>query len=215
MEAAYREFLTGLAKNGYAQNGSGITDYSNSMLTVQEIARLNGYTDEQMQEFFNEFMEGLVGKKNWRKIKNGVQANVKRVPIVGATTSKILTKVSQVDRKIAPKAGMRAGVATRRTVKSNENKGQNNNGKKPKREKTKNHRKTNPDRVKSAQERYREAQKEYNDLDRKTNKTPEDKIKKEAARKAMNKALKDMEKSPNDSNRAKGQPSKGGGNKKR
>ena len=87
------------------------------MLTVQEIARLNGYTDEQMQEFFNEFMEGLVGKKNWRKIKNGVQANVKRVPIVGAATSKILTKVSQVDRKIAPKAGMRAGVATRRTVK--------------------------------------------------------------------------------------------------
>ena len=117
VEAAYREFLTGLAKNGYAQNGSGITDYSNSMLTVQEIARLNRYTDEQMQEFFNEFMEGLVGKKNWRKIKNGVQANVKRVPIVGAATSKILTKVSQVDRKIAPKAGMRAGVATRRTVK--------------------------------------------------------------------------------------------------
>ena len=31
----------------------------------------------------------------------------------------------------------------------------------------------------------------------------------------MGKALKDMEKSPNDSNRAKGQPSKGGGNKKR
>ena len=46
-------------------------------------------------------------------------------------------------------------------------------------------------------------------------KQEEDKIKKEAARKAMNKALKDMEKSPNDSNRAKGQPSKGGGNKKR
>jgi len=215
VEAAYREFLTGLARNGYAQDGSGITDYSNSMLTVQEIARLNGYTDEQMQEFFNEFIEGVVGKKNWRKIKNGVQANVKRIPIVGAATSKILTKVSQVDRKIAPEAGTKAGVATRRTVKSNENKGQNNNGKKPKREKTKNHRKTNPDRVKSAQERYREAQKEYNDLDRKTNKTPEDKIKKEAARKAMNKALKDMEKSPNDSNRTKGQPSKGGGNKRR
>ena len=101
------------------------------------------------------------------------------------------------------------------TNKSNENKGQNNNGKKPKREKTKNHRKTNPDRVKSAQERYREAQKEYNDLDRKTNKTPEDKIKKKSARRAMDKALKDMEKSPNDSNRAKGQPSKGGGNKRR
>lgn len=30
----------------------------------------------------------------------------------------------------------------------------------------------------------------------------------------MDKALKDMEKSPNDSNRTKGQPSKGGGNKK-
>ena len=87
------------------------------MLTVQEIARLNGYTDEQMQEFFNEFIEGVVGKKNWRKIKNGVQANVKRIPIVGAATSKILTKVSQVDRKIAPEAGTKAGVATRRTVK--------------------------------------------------------------------------------------------------
>ena len=117
VEAAYREFLTGLARNGYAQDGSGITDYSNSMLTVQEIARLNGYTDEQMQEFFNEFIEGVVGKKNWRKIKNGVQANVKRIPIVGAATSKILTKVSQVDRKIAPEAGTKAGVATRRTVK--------------------------------------------------------------------------------------------------
>ncbi len=87
------------------------------MLTVHEIARLNGYTDEQMQEFFNEFIEGVVGKKNWRKIKNGVQANVKRVPIVGAATSKILTKVSQVDRKIVPEAGTKAGVATRRTVK--------------------------------------------------------------------------------------------------
>ncbi len=31
----------------------------------------------------------------------------------------------------------------------------------------------------------------------------------------MDKALKDMEKSPNDSNRIKGQPSKGGGNKRR
>ena len=50
VEAAYREFLTGLARNGYAQDGSGITDYSNSMLTVQEIARLNGYTDEQIKE---------------------------------------------------------------------------------------------------------------------------------------------------------------------
>ena len=117
VEAAYREFLTGLARNGYAQDGSGITDYSNSMLTVHEIARLNGYTDEEMQEFFNEFIEGVVGKKNWRKIKNGVQANVKRIPIVGAATSKILTKVSQVDRKIAPEAGTKAGVATRRTVK--------------------------------------------------------------------------------------------------
>ena len=87
------------------------------MLTVHEIARLNGYTDEEMQEFFNEFIEGVVGKKNWRKIKNGVQANVKRVPIVGAATSKILTKVSQVDRKIVPEAGTKAGVATRRTVK--------------------------------------------------------------------------------------------------
>jgi len=64
VEAAYREFLTGLARNGYAQDGSGITDYSNSMLTVQEIARLNGYTDEEMQKFVNEFMEGLIGKKN-------------------------------------------------------------------------------------------------------------------------------------------------------
>ena len=88
------------------------------MLTVHEIARLNGYTDEEMQEFFNEFIEGVVGKKNWRKIKNGVQANVKRVPIVGAATSKILTKVSQVDRKIVPEAGTKAGVATRRTVKN-------------------------------------------------------------------------------------------------
>ena len=58
-----------------------------------------------------------MAKKNWRKIKNGVQANVKRIPIVGAATSKILTKVSQVDRKIAPEAGTKAGVATRRTVK--------------------------------------------------------------------------------------------------
>ena len=101
------------------------------------------------------------------------------------------------------------------TNKSNEEGEQNNNKRKPKREKTKNHRKTNPDRVKSAQERYREAQKEYNDLNRKTNKTPEDKIKKDEAKKAMGKALKDMEKSPNDSNRTKGQPSKGGGNKRR
>ena len=31
----------------------------------------------------------------------------------------------------------------------------------------------------------------------------------------MDKALKDMEKSPNDSNRTKGQPSRGGGTKKR
>jgi len=31
----------------------------------------------------------------------------------------------------------------------------------------------------------------------------------------MDKALKDMEKSPNDSNRTKGQPSRGGENKKR
>ena len=44
---------------------------------------------------------------------------------------------------------------------------------------------------------------------------PEDKIKKESARRAMDKALKDMEKSPNDSNRTKGQPSRGGENKKR
>ena len=118
VEAAYREFLTGLARNGYAQDGSGITDYSNSMLTVHEIAGLNGYTDEEMQEFFNEFIEGVVGKKNWRKIKNGVQANVKRVPIVGAATSKILTKVSQTDRKIAPEAGMKAGRATGNGVKT-------------------------------------------------------------------------------------------------
>lgn len=117
VEAVYREFLTGLARNGYAQNGSGITDYSNSMLIVQEIARLNGYTDEEMQKFVNEFMEGLIGKQKWRNFKNGVQANVKRVPIVGNATSKILTKVSQVDRKIAPKAGMKAGVATGRTIK--------------------------------------------------------------------------------------------------
>ena len=38
---------------------------------------------------------------------------------------------------------------------------------------------------------------------------------KKSARRAMDKALKDMEKSPNDSNRVKGQPSKGGGNKRR
>ena len=38
---------------------------------------------------------------------------------------------------------------------------------------------------------------------------------KKSARRAMDKALKDMEKSPNDSNRTKGQPSKGGGNKRR
>ena len=101
------------------------------------------------------------------------------------------------------------------TNKSNEEGEQNNNRRKPKREKTKNHRKTNPDRVKSAQERYEEAQKEYNDLDRKTNKTPEDKINKKSAKRAMDKALKDMEKSPNDSNRVKGQPSKGGGNRRR
>ena len=101
------------------------------------------------------------------------------------------------------------------TNKSNEEGEQNNNRRKPKREKTKNHRKSNPDTVKSAQERYEEAQKEYNDLDRKTNKTPEDKINKKSARRAMDKALKDMEKSPNDSNRTKGQLSKGGGNKRR
>ena len=38
---------------------------------------------------------------------------------------------------------------------------------------------------------------------------------KKSARRAMDKALKDMEKSPNDSNRTKGQPSRGEGNKKR
>lgn len=114
MEAAYREFLTGLAKNGYAQNGSGITDYDASMLTVQEIARLNGYTDEEMQKFINGFMEGLIGKKNWRNFKNGVQANVKRVPIVGAATSKILTKVSQVDRKIKDREGKNIGIGVRK-----------------------------------------------------------------------------------------------------
>lgn len=114
VEAAYREFLTGLAKNGYAQNGSGITDYDASMLTVQEIARLNGYTDEEMQKFINGFMEGLIGKKNWRNFKNGVQANVKRVPIVGAATSKILTKVSQVDRKIKDREGKNIGIGVRK-----------------------------------------------------------------------------------------------------
>ena len=144
--------------------------------------------------------------------KTSGKSNTNSAPVTPQTK---LTSKSPVKSSTSRGRGRGKKKKNNSTNKSNEEGEQNNNKRKPKREKTKNHRKTNPDRVKSAQERYKEAQKEYNDLDRKTNKTPEDKIKKESARRAMDKALKDMEKSPNDSNRTKGQPSKGGGNKKR
>ena len=144
--------------------------------------------------------------------KTSGKSNTNSVPVTPQTKP---TSKSPVKSSTSRGRGRGKKKKNNSTNKSNEEGEQNNNKRKPKREKTKNHRKTNPDRVKSAQERYEEAQKEYNDLDRKTNKTPEDKIKKESARRAMDKALKDMEKSPNDSNRTKGQPSKGGGNKKR
>ena len=144
--------------------------------------------------------------------KTSGKSNTNSAPVTPQTK---LTSKSPVKSSTSRGRGRGKKKKNNSTNKSNEEGEQNNNKRKPKREKTKNHRKTNPDRVKSAQERYEEAQKEYNDLDRKTNKTPEDKINKKSARRAMDKALKDMEKSPNDSNRTKGQPSKGGGNKKR
>ncbi len=121
VEAAYREFLTQVAQNGYIRNGEGITDYENTMLTLQEIARLNGYTDEEMQKFINGFMEGLIGKEKWRAAKDKAQAFVKRVPIVGKATSRILTKVSQADRQIKDREGKNVGIGVRKGKISTKN----------------------------------------------------------------------------------------------
>ncbi len=59
-------------------------------------------------------MEGLIGKEKWRATKDKVQAFVKRAPIVGKATSKILTKVSQADRKIKDREGKNVGIGVKK-----------------------------------------------------------------------------------------------------
>ena len=49
VEAAYGEFLEGIRDSGYLEDGEGLIDYKMSMLVDEDWARLNGYTEEDMQ----------------------------------------------------------------------------------------------------------------------------------------------------------------------
>ena len=49
VEAAYGEFLEGIRDSGYLEDGEGLIDYKMSMLADEDWARLNGYTEEDMQ----------------------------------------------------------------------------------------------------------------------------------------------------------------------
>ncbi len=116
LEAAYGNFLQEISDNGYLNDNEGIRNYQDSLLTFQEIARLNGYTEEEIQLAVDGALRGFLGDKFTNKIQATAVDIGKK--IAGEKGESVVKKLIEADKKFFNEEGRKVGSAVRKAVKT-------------------------------------------------------------------------------------------------